>query len=368
MEQQPRLRLVQQSQDEGSQAEFFAEMLRGYGRMLLASGRDRESVGKLLQILRNFVVFSDAWPWEWTADHVDEWSADMVGRDLAKSTIRQRQGVLRRFGEYLQNPSYEWVERCLARWGDPPQQVCHEWNTTRHIEEYEADPERRELTRDELRVLFNVADDRVERMVAENHKGLAVAWRDATMLKVHYGTGVRPGELVKLQLCDLLPHPVAPQFGRYAVVRVRYGKRSRGGPYRQRGVQMVMDWVVDALQQYVENVRPLLPDGKWLWPSERRDAQGRQQPVTTRTYQKAFADRRIDAGLPEQLTPHCLRHSWQTHMAENGRDALWRQHQAGHKLLSTTSIYTHVGEDLMNREMAAAIEDLVTKPGEKETS
>jgi len=47
-------------------------------------------------------------------------------------------------------------------------------------------------------------------------------------------------------------------------------------------------------------------------------------------------------------------------MAERGRDAAWRQRQAGHKLMSTTSIYTHIGDDHMNREMVAAIADLTT--------
>ena len=306
------------------------------------------------------MVWSDAWPWEWTAHDVDDWSADMRERRLAKSTIRHRQGTIRRFCEYLTNPSYEWSERCFTDFNQQPLQVCHEWNTTRHVEDYGDDPGRRELTRVELGNLFDQADSRVERLLAQNHKGAAVAWRDAVMLKVHYGTGVRPGELVRVQMCDLLPHRVAPQFGRYAVVRVRYGKRSRGGSYRQRGVQMVMDWVVDALRQYTEDVRPALPDGPWLWPSERRDANGRQQPISSRTYREMFALRRDEAGLDQALTPHCLRHSWQTHMAENGRDPVWRQNQAGHKFLSTTSIYTHIGSDQMNREMAAAIADLTT--------
>lgn len=359
-----RLRLVQSTKAAGEAAELFRDMLRGYGRMLLAAGRESDSVEKSINAIRNFVTWSDAWPWEWTAHDVDDWSADMRERELAKSTMRGRQGVIRRFCEYLTNPSYQWTDLCMEAFGERPRQVCHEWNTTRHVEDYEGDPGRRELTRKELRTLFDHVDDRVERLLDSGHKGGVLAWRDAVMLKVHYGTGVRPGELVKLQKCDLLPHHVAPQFGRYAVVRVRYGKRSRGGPYRQRGVQMVMDWVVDALRQYVEEVLPVLPEGPWLWPSERRDIKGRQQPLTSRTYREMFALRRDEAGLDQLLTPHCLRHSWQTHMAERGRDPMWRQQQAGHKFLSTTSIYTHVGGDLMNREMATAIADLTTPEGE----
>jgi integrase/recombinase XerC len=86
------LRLVQANQQQGRQNEMFNEMLRGYAAMLLAAGRDRGSVGKLLQMLRGFVVWADAWPWEWTAQDVDEWSADLRDRGLALSTLRNRQG------------------------------------------------------------------------------------------------------------------------------------------------------------------------------------------------------------------------------------------------------------------------------------
>lgn len=76
------LRLVQPNQQQGRQNEMFNEMLRG------------------------FVVWADAWPWEWTAQDVDEWSADLRDRGLALSTLRNRQGVIRRFCEYAVNPQY----------------------------------------------------------------------------------------------------------------------------------------------------------------------------------------------------------------------------------------------------------------------
>jgi hypothetical protein len=50
---------VQPNQQQGQENEMFNDMLRGYAAMLLAAGRDRGSVGKLLQILRGFVVWAD---------------------------------------------------------------------------------------------------------------------------------------------------------------------------------------------------------------------------------------------------------------------------------------------------------------------
>jgi integrase/recombinase XerC len=144
--------------------------------------------------------------------------------------------VVRRFCEYAVNPQYPWLERCQEEFGQVPEQVCHEWNTTRHIEEYDHRPERREISRDELRTLFDHVDDRIEQMVNANHKSAAIAWRDATMFKVQYGTGMRPFELAQLQTCDLLPHPVAPQFGtlRGGSGQVGQAQQGRDVPYARR--------------------------------------------------------------------------------------------------------------------------------------
>jgi hypothetical protein len=69
--------------------------------------------------------------------------------------------------------------------------------------------------------------------------------------------------------------------------------------------------------------------------------------------------------IATRLQPHTAsagrRHCYLTHTAEAGRDAAWRQRQAGHKLASTLSNYTHIGEDHMNREMTAAIADLTAR-------
>ena len=148
--------------------------------------------------------------------------------------------------------------------------------------------ERREISRDELRTLSTTSMTGSSRWWARTTRALrSSGGTPPCQGAVRHGAAAV--ELVELQTCDLLPHPVAPQFGRYAVVRVRWGKRSKGGTFRTRGVQMVLEWVVEALRVYVEDIRPVFPDGPWLWPSERRDSGGGQQPIGVLTYQAAFA-------------------------------------------------------------------------------
>ena len=71
-----------------------------------------------------------------------------------------------------------------------------------------------------------------------------------------YGWGLRRTETSKLDLADWGRNPAAPEFGRYGMLNVRYGKAKKGQPPRRRNVASVMGWAVEAVADYVENVRP----------------------------------------------------------------------------------------------------------------
>ncbi len=350
------LRLVTGGPSLDQAAALFAEMLEGFSNFQTARGRNADSITKQLSTLTGLAAWAKAWPWQWTPELIDAWSAYLKAeRKLARSTLRGRQGAARLFVSYLVNPAYAWTTRCRELFGVAPTQVCFDWNTTRHLEAYEGTPERRPLDDDEKQRLFAAADARVEAARASSDKGLVTAWRDAAAIKLLYGSGCRISELVALELADLHRHPVAPEFGRYAVIHVRYGKASPGGGPRRRAVQMVLPWVVEALRQYVEWVRPELPAGRWLFPSERLDRHGRAHSVSDEHLRRVFREVCQAAGLDELVVPHVLRHTYFTDMAARGRDVRWRQTQAGHKLLSSQQIYDHVTSDQMNRELERAL-------------
>jgi integrase/recombinase XerC len=69
----------------------------------------------------------------------------------------------------------------------------------------------------------------------------------------------------------------------------------------------------------------------------------------------AFTRIRTLAGLPDRLGLHCLRHSYVTHLIEDGFDALFVQQQVGHEHASTTSVYTSVSSDYKTRVLRAAL-------------
>lgn len=81
--------------------------------------------------------------------------------------------------------------------------------------------------------------------------------------------------------------------------------------------------------------------------------------ISTRQVDDRFALWRSAAGLPTDLSVHCLRHSYISHLIEDGVDPLFVQQQVGHSWASTTAVYTHVGADAKNRMLAAALSSVL---------
>ena len=152
-------------------------------------------------------------------------------------------------------------------------------------------------------------------------------------------------------MADWGRNPAAPQFGRHGMLHVRYGKAKRGQPPRRRNVASVMGWAVEAVADYVENIRPKFGcDGHpALWVTERG---GRIRPAEINARFEAYRDA---LGLPAALVVHSLRHAYVTHLTENGVDRRFIQVQVGHECDSSTAIYTHVSDDYMNTMLRKAL-------------
>jgi len=333
---------------------MFEAMLRGWRAQQVARGLRADTIEGREQLVRRFLADSNEYPWRWGPAHVEEWIMSLTGeRQLAASTIRSYQVDVRLFSEYITDARYGWVSACEEAFGAGahPVAIFHEWNSIAHLNDYEGRPEARPFSREELQLFFDYADDQVERAASSKHKGALTAYRDATLFKVMYGWGLRRTETAKLDLVDWGRNPAASQFGRYGMLAVRYGKAKRGQPPRRRSVASVMGWAVDALADYVENVRPLFgcEDHPALWVTERG---GRVKPVEINARFGAYRDA---LGLPAALVPHSLRHSYVTHLTEGGADRRFIQVQVGHECDTSTAIYTHVSDDFMNRALRKAL-------------
>ena len=140
--------------------------------------------------------------------------------------------------------------------------------------------------------------------------------RDKLLIALMYACGFRVSEVVKLRWCDF-------DFDR-GVINVR---NSKGGVDRW---VMLPDRYRDVLFQMCrEKV------GEFVFPGE---ALGKH--LSSRTVERVVKRTCVNAGVEKDLTPHCLRHAFATHLLEEGSDLQFVQKMLGHRNLETTTIYT----------------------------
>jgi integrase/recombinase XerC len=338
----------------------YKAMVEGWKRQQQSRALRNDTIAARLKLIDRLHFFTNAYPWQWTPQDFVDFSAHVWsdGR-LAVSTLRQYQCAIRLFMEYITDPRYAWSDECARRFGTAPVQICDEWNTTEHSAEFEGRPERRPLTFDEVQALFDYADSRCDSIKTARKKGSLSAFRDSVIYKVAYAYGLRRREVCRLELADFHSNPAVKQYGRYGAVHVRYGKGVKGSPPRRRIVLTVpeFDWVLDVIQQYIEEIRPRFNPGRHpaLFVTE---GLGFMHPIKVGA---RFNDLVAGAGLPSDLELHCLRHSYSTHLAEYGYDPLFIQEQLGHTYASTTAIHTHVSNDFKNRKIVDALARLYKK-------
>lgn len=150
--------------------------------------------------------------------------------------------------------------------------------------------------------------------------------RDLAMMELLYASGIRRAELVGLNISD--------------VDLERRIMRVIGKGNKQRTV-FINQASADAITAYL-GVRPRTPDEALFLSKRKTRLSHRQAWVVFRQ----FADL---SGLTRHVTPHVMRHSFATHLLENGADLMTIKELLGHESLSTTQIYTNVSLEHMRR-------------------
>lgn len=150
------------------------------------------------------------------------------------------------------------------------------------------------------------------------------ALRDRAMLEVLYATGIRVSELVSLQVADV-------NLSAGFIKCTGKGGKERMVPLGSVAIKAVDSYLVMGRPQLIRSreVRSLFVNHH-----------GRQ--MTRQGFWKLLKKRVRETGMEADVSPHTLRHSFATHLLENGADLRAVQEMLGHADISTTQIYTHV--------------------------
>ncbi|MCK8601451.1 site-specific tyrosine recombinase XerD [Desulfoferrobacter suflitae] len=165
----------------------------------------------------------------------------------------------------------------------------------------------------------------VENLLAGPNLKTPRGQRDKAMFELLYATGLRVSELVSLQLQQVHLDPG------YLVVR--------GKGDKERLVPMG-EWAVEAVQLYLEEGRRKLLRRNEQTMEVFLNSRGRK--LSRQGIWKIIKHYAKLSNIEQNLTPHMLRHSFATHLLENGADLRSLQAMLGHADISTTQIYTHV--------------------------
>lgn len=148
--------------------------------------------------------------------------------------------------------------------------------------------------------------------------------RNKAMLELMYATGLRVTELVELQVSDLhLSMGFVRCFGK--------GRKERIIPLGEFAIQALDDYVSDAREIVVNKET-----------TETLFVNQHGKPITRQGFWKIIKEIAEEKGLKKPISPHMLRHSFATHLLENGADLRSVQEMLGHADISTTQIYTHI--------------------------
>ena len=150
--------------------------------------------------------------------------------------------------------------------------------------------------------------------------------RDIAMMELLYASGIRRAELVGLNISD--------------VDLDRRVMRVIGKGNKQRTV-FINQASSDAIRTYL-GVRPRTPDEALFLSKRKTRLSHRQAWVIFRQFAEL-------SGITQHVTPHVMRHSFATHLLENGADLVTIKELLGHESLSTTQIYTNVSLEHMRR-------------------
>ena len=151
--------------------------------------------------------------------------------------------------------------------------------------------------------------------------------REKVIIEILYGSGVRVSELVNIKLKDI-------DFSSKTILIFGKGNKERIVPFG--------DYALEAINIYMDDAREKYLEGK---TSDYLIVGKNEEQLTTRRIEQIIDKLIKKTSIKMNITPHMFRHTFATHLLDNGCDLIAVQELLGHESLSSTEIYTHVSNE-----------------------
>jgi len=169
-----------------------------------------------------------------------------------------------------------------------------------------------------------LSEEQIAQLISEIPDDEFVPVRNKAILELFYSTGIRLGELIGLNLGDVLFYQMTIRvFGK--------GAKERFVPFGKKAEQAVQRYLHRRRQDFG---RVNLEDALFISNRNRRISRPTVQKMVTRLLQTISGQK--------HLSPHVLRHSFASHLLDRGADLNAVKDLLGHNSLSTTQLYTHI--------------------------
>ena len=149
--------------------------------------------------------------------------------------------------------------------------------------------------------------------------------RERVILEILYGSGIRVSELVNIKIKDI-------DFSNKTILIFGKGSKERLVSFGEPALDSINQYINDGRKQY-EIESEYLIVGK------------NEEQLTTRRIEQIIGELINKTSIKMNITPHMFRHTFATHLLDNGSDLIAVQELLGHESLSSTEIYTHISNE-----------------------
>lgn len=264
---------------------------------------------------------------------------DMAARNLHPKTQKGHLRAIRRLEEFLdrsaETVSAEELRRFQLHLIDTGTSICNRNRTMTGVRFLlKVTLRRHDLAaevfhiKEPLKLPQVLSPDEVKRLLA-----CAVSFKAQVMLTLAYGCGLRASEVVHLRVCDI--------DSAQMIIRIvqSKGRKDRHVMLPQEILDLLREWWQQRPNWYDHED---VPRERWLFPGY-----GVGRPLTARQLSRLFRQSLAAAGIIKSVTLHCLRHSFATHLLEQGTDIRVIQALLGHDKLDSTARYTRVATGMI---------------------